>query len=326
MSLFAYARKFLVGAVDCHLKFKGFKTSGDTVVQLHLDSDNFPMPKGIDKAKVDKLLRDRCEDISELRRCSHFEETQTVRGICRVLARTHLNRGGVGFVARGEPNRTITQRVLGVLDHADESQLKGFENEGALLHSWVEYATHADQRGLFADIDIASLKLLRDNPTTARAKGAHPNWVTVVCGISSGFKYLGKQFQFDAAQVWEKMDEAGRSAEDVIKLIESCRNEVYQFGPALAGSFFADLGSPNFAKPDVHVRDAMAAYRGQFQIGDLEALRAVLHEAATSGSTPRALDKIFYLACSGRYYLIGESAANPQEQKEAFLRHLRSFR
>ena len=77
-----------------------------------------------------------------------------------------------------------------------------------------------------------------------------------------------------------------------------------EYGYALAGSLFGDLGSPHFVKDDTHVREGInVIFKG---LNNPEArVKALIESAHNIGVHPRVLDKILYLGGSGNLYLIG---------------------
>ena len=325
------ANQFVLNICDKEMRSRGFATSASTIVELHLATENLPMPIRIQEGEIHNVLQQGSADAATLRACILFEDTRTIEGICRVMARTQLNRSGVGYVSRGEKPKTLTRRVLGLFEQSDD--LRRLIDWEPLLDHWLAFAEASRQRGdrtcggeiLFSDCDITALRLLREDPTTCRLRGAHDNWIKVVTGIHSGFKYLSSEpFGFRAENVWARMDDAAGSFESIKTLLSEASHEVEQFGMALAGSFFADLGHHDFVKTDVHVVDSVAAYLRKDRISEREALKFVFEAAAASDMSPRALDKLLYIGGSGKFYLVGINASQPKDQKRAFLHHLRS--
>lgn len=79
--------------------------------------------------------------------------------------------------------------------------------------------------------------------------------------------------------------------------------EIYGLGFALACDALKELGYSQYAKPDVHLKDVF------FKLGlvankeDFSTYKSILNMAETVNKTPYYVDKIFWLICSGNFYL-----------------------
>jgi len=295
------------------------KLSAENVVALHLDPNNFPMSIKVDcPKKMEEALRDGVP-YKELRKFVSFEDTQTSAGICRVMVRTHLNRGGINFVSRGFSKKTLAERVMGVFPiDLDPNSLATWET---LTSSWLTFAEKArnnkmlDEKGedLFSDKDILSLRLLSKikpadyMPTKNTHPDIHNNWGRLVKGVHSGLNYLNSNYEFNPTKIWHHIDLASKSAQGVHDLTKDASRSIHEYGTTLAGSFFADLGAKRFVKDDVHVVDSIAAFLGKerSQVKGEFAYNLIAHTADKHGVDPRAVDKVMYLACSGSLYLLG---------------------
>ncbi len=332
------AKEFLIKNVKDSLSDKN-EYDARTIVDLHLDPNNFAMPIIIDDHGIQIALRNHYP-LDDLRKNITFENTKTIQGICRVMVRTHLNRSGVNYVSRGfKKDKTKAQRVLGLFQ--DDFCPQKFTDFTILTSEWIEYADNStkgnacdeDGNPLFNETDIDSLnKLSEKMPNsirTAEGYGIHNNWAKIVFGVHSGFNYLYKICNLDADLFWKLINEASNTLEGVENLINNAKNEVIEYGPALAGSFFADLGCAKFIKADVHVKDAIAAFLRK-DAKDVSAKLAfdILQESSNAYKiSPRALDKILYLAGSSNLYLVGTrpSKAEQTKRKEAFLKFLKEI-
>jgi hypothetical protein len=148
----------------------GFPQVAGTIVDVHLDPQNFAMPLRIDTEGLWESILEGNHSPRHLRGFMSFEDTQSIRGICRVMVRTHLNRSGLGFVSRGEKtdaDKTLSRRVLGPF-------ASGFEPTellewNRLLNTWLQFAQGCIEQGdlapngeaLFSELDIRSLKNLK---------------------------------------------------------------------------------------------------------------------------------------------------------------------
>ena len=117
-----------------------------------------------------------------------------------------------------------------------------------------------------------------------------------------------------------------RHTTEVDALWKDARRRITEFGPRLAPSFFADLGCANFIKADVHVTDVVgAALKRDGQLAAQPCIDFVRQMAEDTGRTPRAIDKLMYFACSGKFYLAGLAPAKREASaaKDRLLTHLR---
>jgi len=349
------ARSFLENTLRQQLPHR-LKAAAEEIVSLHLDPRNFPMSVEGNQRVIHNALAEG-KNAEEVRRLISFEDTNAIRGVARVMARTHLNRQGIGSVTVHTPRaaRTLSPRVLGIFDIFRDfpQEIGSFR---AIACAWYELAKcwqgDADPQRCFsrAAVDVLGyLHQLEDETVALIEQGEMPprallgmmaglpddqikeaqSWVKVVLGVSSGFRYLHQRYKLDPTILWQCLG-AVRTAEDVFDLTRDAQRAVYEFGSALAPSFFADLGAPAFCKPDTHVLDSVSAIRGSSQ-SQSSAVAYVFQEAAWLAShgvhqvSPRQIDKIMFLGCSGRWYLIlSEPLPNAGDTKKAFLRCLAS--
>jgi hypothetical protein len=272
--------------------------AAEKIIDLHLDPANFPMHISVD-AGIWRGLRAGLP-VTNLSKFIAFEDTRSIRGICRVMARTHLNRQGVSEVSGGGGDRTLSPRVLGLFEgNFDPIPLTDWNG---LLDRWMELARRPSMTGaasLFNDDAIESLRLLAkcgpDQPKEFYVeRGVRDNWAKVVPGVYTGLRWLKDRYAMDAAVIWKRIDKASQSAEGISALMAEARAEVAEYGAALSGSFFADLGAGGFVKADVHVKDAIGAYRGDgySNISDAMAFKVLTDTAERHRVTPRAVDKL----------------------------------
>jgi hypothetical protein len=332
------AKEFLVTSVRNAVErdLPDLRDVADLIVDLHLDPKNFAINQYVNTEGLRSALIRR-SGANELREFITFEDTHSIQGICRVMARTHLNRIGVGFVSRGETDKTQAKRVLGLFPYnRNPHDLVGWQ---ALISAWVEFAeksindnsSFSNESSRFNCEDLISLKNLSKLPPekiydAKNHPGIHNNWAKVVVGVHTGLEYLSRYYGLDANRLWKKIDEASMSIQGVKNLTEEAAREITEYGQALAGNFFADLGGERFVKVDVHVRDSITAFLKK-KVSDDVAFEIIQRTSEVHGITPRAVDKIMYLACSSNLYLIGYRPPPDvqQKQKERFLNFLRSL-
>lgn len=86
-------------------------------------------------------------------------------------------------------------------------------------------------------------------------------------------------------------------------------------GFALACDLLKELGFTEYPKPDVHLMDVFSALRlsDNEQISNFE---AIVKMARDNNVTPYKVDKVFWLICSGRFYLEEKEIKVGQHKKE----------
>jgi hypothetical protein len=292
------------------------RKTAQRLLDIHLHPLHYAMHVHDDA--IEQQLIDLCQRSGDLEAADSFlvfEQTRTIRGIVRVLARTHLNRQGVAGVTRGARRKTLSPRVMGLFDVSD-SDVCAWLDYRTLIDAWIDMAERntGDEKSAeshFSASDVTSLKALArlsaDDAKKLRASEVRDitnlGWARVVLGLYTGLVYLHERYGFDADKVWARLDSVN-SPEEVSKLSLDAQQNITEFGKALAPSFFADLGSGNFVKPDVHVRDVAAAICGHSVDAD-EAVQFVRQLAARTEWAPRKVDKLLYFACIGKLYLAG---------------------
>lgn len=316
--------------------------SARRLLDVHLLDANFAMP--IHSVAAEEALLAHCQNdrpIEEASRLLSFECTRSMAGIARVLARTHINSQGVGRVRRGARWPVQSYRVLGLFDEIhDSDSLRRWFDHRELMADWLMLArnnqdTATDEDRRFAQEDIEALnRLLNLTPEEARNRrlplreklGAiGENWGRVALGLHTGLLYLNQRFDFDSVAVWDAVDSA-TDAHSVEQLCLDAARHITHFGAALAPSFFADLGSTEFVKPDVHVIDSVsAALNLATEANPALAIATVRRIATQVGCSPRRIDKLMYFACSGKFFLAGMELdkKSARQRKQEVLRALR---
>jgi len=260
-----------------------------------------------------------------------FEPTRSIQGIFRVMVRTHLNRNGIGFVSRSEGDlrnskgKTLSPRVLGPFD--DNCNPVQLSEWSALLDAWLLYADRCPYPQLFNNEDPRSIEKLKsiDPKVYYNAKewknkyDIHNNWANLALGVYDGLNYLNQFYEFDPHRLWSRIDSASQSYEGVDKLIEEVETNIRGYGSTLAGSFLADLGSAQFIKTDAHVMDSVAELLKVRSVTKQTAFSVVRELAHRHTLSPRAMDKMMYLGCSGNWYLVGREHKGQQAAKKEFL-------
>ena len=79
--------------------------------------------------------------------------------------------------------------------------------------------------------------------------------------------------------------------------------EIHGFGFALACDFLKEIGYQNFSKPDTYLKEILPKLELSKNCDDLVVFRAVTRIAANAATTAFAVDKLFWLIGSGKFYL-----------------------
>jgi len=124
--------------------------------------------------------------------------------------------------------------------------------------------------------------------------------------------------QFDSAkQFFEWVDFFDRDARARPSLPMLLDREIDGFGFALSCDFLKELGFINFPKPDVHLHDIFTALElCQAEADDYQLFKAIIRVAGNANVTPYAVDEVFWLIGSGKFYAdpaIGSIGSHKQE-------------
>lgn len=325
--LYVRAHTYLSNSLGAWLRAHGHDASlAETIIQLHLRHDAYIMPIQVDLAAQRALVSGQqatTDMSSDLLRCVEFEVLTNFTGVFRVFARTLLNRSGVAdLVSRGGGDRGddllrhVSPRVAAVLDSLGATQeMRNACNYDTLL-ALVEGVAVAKlganaERG-FEDVDVVAIRRLRqagaesldENVIDLGRRVGSYGWARWIRGLHSGLNYFHRAFDFDNDRFWHAVHAAEAIDSGPLRLANELQANVQEMGLALALSFYGDLGRPEFAKPDKHVTDALAALVGE-RVSSRKGLALLQHHAREARVSPRCLDKVLYLAGSGKFYLTG---------------------
>jgi hypothetical protein len=324
---------------------KNLKNFAEVILDLHLSEEAFIMHFSTteDDLKIQEMIV-RGYSKSDILKSIKFEDTKTKKGMFRVLVRTHLNRSGINHITMGmasNSKKTLSPRILNFTDSIDIEK----DSENVILKKWLEFAKDNQKPETPKDLRydnkaIVSLIALDryfnnpENPTlpiygnqNVKRKSAFAlsrelnidiGWCRIVVGVLSGLNYL--RFN-NWEELYYQSFKKDISYFQIDNLIKDCQSNVCEYGYALAGSFFGDLGSPHFVKDDTHVRDGINSFFTGLNSPE-DRVKAVIQSAHSIGVKPRALDKILYIAGSGNLYLLGINLKNPRIIKTKFLERL----
>ncbi len=93
--------------------------------------------------------------------------------------------------------------------------------------------------------------------------------------------------------------------------------EIFGYRFALACDLIKENISPEFAKPDVHIKAIFIGIgKSEKDASDYQVFRDVVEFAKSISQTPYAVDKLFWLIGSGKFYLSGIKVAT---NRQAFI-------
>lgn len=121
---------------------------------------------------------------------------------------------------------------------------------------------------------------------------------------------------------FDSFDKSDMTREAFALLIQS---KIYNMGFALACNWLKELGYYKYAKPDRHTKDVCKALRLISSDNDIECFEAMMKTAQEAGVEAYAVDKVWWLICSGNFYRYEIQLPNPRQRKAKFLELLSSF-
>lgn len=321
------------------------KNSPSMLLELHLDERALAMSKMVETEKYDiKQQIIEGNNLENIISNIKFEDTNTKEGMRRVMARTHLNRSGMNHVSMGHHEKTLSPRVLDFVDSLP-IDIDSTSDQNTILEEWYKYALSNsirsetsealfhDERAIktleyiLTECSTNNYNLLSGNlsaPATVklfRAKGIDVDlgWTRIILGVLSGLSYLKKR-NWD---VYKLGNTQPLSYGEIDAYTKNCQENIVEYGYALAGSFFADLGSKYFVKDDTHVRAFTQILSGEIN-SPKKRVQTVIESAFHFNLAPRVIDKLMYLGGSGNFYLAGVKITNSQEMKNNYLKEIQS--
>lgn len=332
------AKEHLIKLIENSLPSE-FKKHSEFILNLHLREDSLAMPiMTLNELKRIRAMVLNGAPIEEVQAAVRLEDPASRRGVFRVLVRTHLNRGGMNNVSEGNPDldKTASPRILNFADTINLNENTETTSK-EIITSWLEFAhqyrsaVHKDQGLYYDDRAIAALERIHDQldineivqdpeitaPQLSKNLNINIGWCRIVLGLLTGLEYLHSR----KWNVYEKVSKNDLSYDDVHKFIKDGQSNIKEYGYALAGSFFADLGASCFVKDDIHVRACVTSIDETLN-SPRARVEAVIKSAQNLSIAPRILDKLMYIACSGNLYLLGVKLPNSKSIKDKFVNAL----
>jgi hypothetical protein len=151
------------------------------------------------------------------------------------------------------------------------------------------------------------IRVLRPRGKLRRSRGGL--WPLFTRATLSGARFLSQFGDGPEFLAWVQVFDDDPRKRAALPMLLS--QEIDGFGFALACDFLKELGFVNFAKPDVHVK---AIVKGlgltSDTANDYVVFKTVARVAAHCDASPYAVDKVFWLVGSGRFYDHGSIGRN----------------
>lgn len=312
------------------LELPGFnRRQVKVIIDLHLDPRNYVLDRIFDYESIRAAIL-RGEDVLQVSRLLVFEDITTILGVFRVHCRNAVNRQGVSDINGGGANHTKAPKILTFLDSLDDTNWYSFDRVKNLAGHYVKVIKQ-NRSGIFSRTDLKSMTIAREVGNSllsmrneeVKDSRVMQGWVKALKCISGGVSYLN-QFNMDVGRFMGYVLSGLKTYKGTIELLRRYRS-VPEIGTPLAANFFADLGFKEFCKPDTHVCDVVNGLYGT-TYSDQEVFDRMLILAKDSNVPPRKLDKVFYFAGSGNFYLINSSFITGKKgsgrRKQSLVHHL----
>ena len=329
---YAAAKNYLAEVLTKNLP-EDLKNHSEKIIDLHLNQNTQAMPLMTSQqyGKVREMIGAN-QSLEKIIQSLQFEKTATKSGMFRVMARTHLNRSGINHVSQGYENKTLSPRILKFSESIDLTKnittkdiiVKWYAFAEAHSADNVESSLKYDDRALNCLKKLANMDDIDEwhtsggtAPGLSRKLGVDLGWCRIALGLTSGLMFLKRKNW----NLYETVSQDNLGYDDIHALIKDCQKHICEYGYALAGSFLADLGGTAFVKDDTHVRACVLAVEPRMNKPE-QRVKFVIESAHHCNISPRALDKLMYIAGSGNFPLLGLKINSSQQIKDSFIRKL----
>lgn len=240
-----------------------------------------------------------------------------ITGVTQELIEKYLNP--LSLSPKPTSKEELYQRLLKSAQNANMKagviggSISGIENLAPILDGFnpeAVLAKYGDNWQAILDQIVKELKPRGEIRRTPRSI-----WPLYCQTILSAAAFIN---QFDSAnQFFGWVDFFDRDARARPSLPMLLDREIDGFGFALSCDFLKELGYINFPKPDVHLHDIFTALElCQAGSDDYQLFKAIIRVARNANVTPYAVDKVFWLIGSGKFYAdpaIGSIGSHKQE-------------
>lgn len=160
---------------------------------------------------------------------------------------------------------------------------------------------------LYADICTAL------QPSITPTLKPNSPWTMFPKSIVSGARYLSSFNSLDDFRA--TVERFNGSDHQRLELLDNISAQVFYMRRALAADFLKEIGYPRFPKPDIHLKDIcrilMLTERPD---NDEDVFNAIWRIADNTGVEPYAIDKIFWLIGSGKFYFHDVRIGNNKQE------------
>ncbi len=252
----------------------------------------------------DLPLRERGVSIKEVNTCAQNIELYSkaysflVEHLPEGITEENLQRY---FVAKFEKPESLKTVFFELIHAAQNYQfmpnvIKFMERRSiveSILHDYdIPYVAALNEWDLY--------QLFRSKFSVTSTDNKHNCWYKWACSIIDSARFLKTFRDFEEFDAY--VQAFVNNLDTRIELPEEISRKIRGIGFALACNALKELGYPEYSKPDVHVTDICAAL-GLPAGTQQDVFRSMAKVADDIGVSPYKVDKVFWLICSGNYYL-----------------------
>ncbi|MFA5010654.1 MAG: hypothetical protein WC644_01760 [Ignavibacteria bacterium] len=149
-------------------------------------------------------------------------------------------------------------------------------------------------------------KIKRELKPTSRMQidNKHNYWVIYCKSVLSVANYLNKYSTIKSFNSYVNEFISSNNIDIRMSLPLLMKEELFGFQFALACDFVKENISPEFIKPDVHIKDIFKGLQlSNENANDFEVFRDVIKFAKSIDELPYKVDKVFWLIGSGKFYI-----------------------
>lgn len=142
----------------------------------------------------------------------------------------------------------------------------------------------------------------KNNFSIANPENKQNSWIKFTKGLITGADFLSQfnnHLEFD-----EFVGKFTKNDDLLLELPNMIKDKVHGFGFALSCDFLKELGYTHYPKPDVHLKDIFFELNLS-KYDNVDNYKKIVEMSKAVGETPYEIDKVFWLICSGKYYLHG---------------------
>jgi len=227
-----------------------------------------------------------------------LEERLSKKGIPTTILKDHLdikgsnkNLNDVFFrLLSSGANRAMAWNVI-------TSPLGGLKNLAPILFDFDPYKTVQQYEMGTSEL----LKAIVDKFNLNINKADSGLWPQYCNTILSGARFLSKFSDFKDFENFVEFFHNDERARNALPLL--LKEEIDGFGLALSCDFLKESGYTMFGKPDVHLKAIFSELGISSTEKDYDVLNAIVRVARNNNVSPYAVDKLFWLIGSGKFYL-----------------------